>query len=108
MGSREHGGQACFAKAQPVFEEIVPQTLERHSQETLPCNWRDQQRGSMEAGSNHSRLRRDLVNLNKGVVKWLVKEREGLLTRDEVVERIRNSAAARHLASVHGEQYKEA
>lgn len=58
-------------------------------------------------GSNHSRFRKDLVNLNKGAAKWMAKEQEGLLTRDEVVRRIRNSSASRHLADVRGEEYQE-
>jgi hypothetical protein len=57
--------------------------------------------------SNHSRLRKDLVNLNKGVAKWLAKEGEGLLTRDDVFQRIRSSAAARHLAETHEGAYQE-
>eukprot|EP00445_Apocalathium_hangoei_P009342 CAMPEP_0203867398 /NCGR_PEP_ID=MMETSP0359-20131031/16494_1 /ASSEMBLY_ACC=CAM_ASM_000338 /TAXON_ID=268821 /ORGANISM="Scrippsiella Hangoei, Strain SHTV-5" /LENGTH=877 /DNA_ID=CAMNT_0050785625 /DNA_START=68 /DNA_END=2701 /DNA_ORIENTATION=- len=58
-------------------------------------------------GSSHSRLRKDLVNLNKGVAKWLAQEAFGLLSSDQVTERIRESAAARHLSTLHGQEFKE-
>jgi len=56
----------------------------------------------------HTRFRKDLVNLNKGVAKWLVQERDGLLTHDDVVRRIRRSAAGQHLRASRGEGFREA
>jgi len=58
-------------------------------------------------GSSHSRLPKDLVNLNKGVAKWLAQEAFGFLSSDQVTERIRESAAARHLSALHGQEFKE-
>jgi len=58
-------------------------------------------------GSGHSRLRKDLVNLNKAVVKWMDHEEIGLLTRSKLMGRIRTSAAARHLRETHGADFQE-
>lgn len=57
--------------------------------------------------SSHSRLRKDLANLNKAVVKWLGHEEIGVLTRARLEERIRTSAAARALAEAHGRAFRE-
>lgn len=55
----------------------------------------------------HTRFRKDLVNF-KGVAKWLAQEREGLLTRDDDMRRIRQSAAGQHLRASRGEGFREA
>lgn len=60
-----------------------------------------------QGGSTHSRLRKDLVNLNKAVVKWLAHEEIGVLTRAKLMERIRTSAAARRLREAHGDGFQE-
>jgi ABC-type multidrug transport system ATPase subunit len=57
--------------------------------------------------SGHSRLRKDLVNLNKAVVKWLKTEKSGLLSRSQVVDRIKNSVAACQLRAMHGDAFME-
>merc|ERR1712100_938417 len=49
--------------------------------------------------SGHSRARKDLVNLNKAVSRWLVQLSENELSQDEIEERIRMSAVAKHLAT---------
>jgi len=58
-------------------------------------------------GSGHSRLRKDLVNLNKAVVKWMGHEEIGVLTRSKLMDRIRTSAAAQQLREVCGTDFRE-
>jgi len=58
-------------------------------------------------GSGHSRLRNDLVNLNKAVVKWMGHEEIGVLTRSKLMVRIRTSAAAQQLREMHGAEFRE-
>ena len=60
-----------------------------------------------QSGSTHSRLRKDLVNLNKAVIKWLGHEEIGVLTRAKLMERIRASAAARGLCETHGDRFRK-
>jgi hypothetical protein len=55
----------------------------------------------------HSRARKDLINLNKAVAHWLQKEEVGDLSPAQVVERIKESTIARHLAHAHGKNYDE-
>lgn len=59
------------------------------------------------AGGRHSRLRKDLVNLNKAVVKWLRQEQEGELSRDEIIDRIRGSVVAQRLRAMNGKDFDE-
>jgi len=61
---------------------------------------------SPQTGSTHSRLRKDLVNLNKAVIKWLGHEEIGVLTRAKLMERIRTSTAARQLCEAHGDRFR--
>jgi len=55
----------------------------------------------------HSRFRKDLVNLNKAVIKWLRQEDEGLISHLQVLERIKNSHVAVQLKDVHGQEFDE-
>jgi len=57
--------------------------------------------------SRHSRLHRDLKNLNKAVAKWLGQEERGELARDELVAKIKQSAAAQQLRFLHGDDFEE-
>jgi len=61
---------------------------------------------SPQRGSTHSRLRKDLVNLNKALIKWLAHEEIGVLTRAKLMERIQTSAAARQLRETHGDRFR--
>ncbi|CAK0797181.1 unnamed protein product, partial [Prorocentrum cordatum] len=61
---------------------------------------------SPQKGSTHSRLRKDLINLNKAVIKWLAHEEIGVLTRAKLRERIRTSTAARSLCEAHGDRFR--
>jgi len=45
--------------------------------------------------SRHSRLNRDLKNLNKAVAKWLGRKERGELASDELVVKSKHSAAAK-------------
>jgi hypothetical protein len=49
--------------------------------------------------NHHSRFRKDLVNLNKAVPKWLKQEECGTITRSMIIERILRSPPAQHLKS---------
>mmetsp|Transcript_71512 Transcript_71512/g.130402 ORF Transcript_71512/g.130402 Transcript_71512/m.130402 type:complete len:838 (+) Transcript_71512:103-2616(+) len=60
-----------------------------------------------KSNGRHSRFRKDLVNLNKAIVKWLRTEQSGLLGRSEVEDRIRNSVVACQLRAMHGDQFLE-
>lgn len=62
---------------------------------------------STDGGGNHSRFRKDLVNLNKAVSKWIQKEKKGEMTRDQVIETIRASKVLRHLRELHGAVFQE-
>jgi len=54
-----------------------------------------------------SRFRKDLVNLNKAVAKWLKKEAAGNHTRDETIEKISTSDVAKQLHLLHGSGFDE-
>jgi ATPase subunit of ABC transporter with duplicated ATPase domains len=63
--------------------------------------------GFAPRGSGHSRVRKDLVNLDKAVAKWLRQEQEGCINLGDLVSRIRSSPAAQHLRTVHGTEFRE-
>jgi ATPase subunit of ABC transporter with duplicated ATPase domains len=58
-------------------------------------------------GGRHSRLRKDLVNLNKAVSKWIQKEKTGEMSKIQVLEAIRASRVLRELREVHGTLFRE-
>jgi len=60
------------------------------------------------SSSGHSRLRKDLVNLNKSIAKWLAQEASGHMTRGELHRRISASSAAKLLRACHGAHFREA
>lgn len=64
-------------------------------------------RPTVPRGSGHSRLRKDLVNLDRATSKWLRQERDGRLNLGELVERIRSSPAAQQLRTAHGQNFRE-
>jgi hypothetical protein len=51
---------------------------------------------------SHSRFRKDLVNLNKAIAKWIRQERSGEISYSKVIERIGDSRVAQHLSKLHG------
>jgi ATPase subunit of ABC transporter with duplicated ATPase domains len=55
----------------------------------------------------HSRFRKDLVNLNKAVIKWLRQETQGEMTESQVADRIRNSSVAQQLRALHEQEFDE-
>eukprot|EP00746_Dinoflagellata_sp_MGD_P163629 gnl/MRDRNA2_/MRDRNA2_91783_c0_seq1.p1 gnl/MRDRNA2_/MRDRNA2_91783_c0~~gnl/MRDRNA2_/MRDRNA2_91783_c0_seq1.p1 ORF type:complete len:908 (+),score=194.82 gnl/MRDRNA2_/MRDRNA2_91783_c0_seq1:108-2831(+) len=55
----------------------------------------------------HSRLRKDLINLNKAVSKWIRKEKAGDMSKNQVIEIIRDSKVVKHLRKVHGALFRE-
>jgi hypothetical protein len=55
----------------------------------------------------HSRFRKDLVNLNKAVIKWLRQESQGEMRESQVADRIRNSSVAQQLRALHGQEFDE-
>lgn len=57
--------------------------------------------------SGHSRQRKNLVNLNKAVVKWQKRVELGTLPYETMLERIRASPAAAHLQAVHKDGFEE-
>jgi ATPase subunit of ABC transporter with duplicated ATPase domains len=57
--------------------------------------------------SNHSRFRKDLVNLNKAVAKWLRQESMGEISHASVEEKIRNSVVAKQLREKNGTGFRE-
>jgi hypothetical protein len=63
--------------------------------------------GRPARGSGHSRLRKDLVNLDKAAAKWVRQERDGSMTLGELVDRVRRSPAAQHLRAAHGVGFRE-
>merc|ERR1712032_1655076 len=56
----------------------------------------------LQAHGKHSRFRKDLVNLNKAVIKWLGQEQEGQLDRVETEHRIKHSIVVQKLREAHG------
>jgi len=62
---------------------------------------------SKGSGGHHSRFRKDLINLNKAVSKWIRKEKKGDMTKEQVIETIRESKVLRHLRDLHGALFKE-
>merc|ERR1719313_1860759 len=56
---------------------------------------------------HRSRLRKDLVNLNKAVSKWSNKEKAGEMSKTQVLEAIRASRVLRELREVHGTLFRE-
>jgi len=55
----------------------------------------------------HSRFRKDIVNFNKAVTKWLRQEQNGEIGHSEVLGRILNSTVAHQLRVVHGNSFDE-
>lgn len=55
----------------------------------------------------HSRFRKDIVNFNKAVTKWLRQEQNGEIGHSEVLGRILNSTVAHKLRVVHGNRFDE-
>merc|ERR1711988_473984 len=55
----------------------------------------------------HSRFRKDLVNLNKAVIKWLRQECQGEMRESQVADSIRNSSVAQQLRALHGQEFDE-
>jgi hypothetical protein len=55
----------------------------------------------------HSRFRKDLVNLNKAVPKWLRQEEVGEVTHDQVLQNIKGSIVAQKLRQSHGDEFDE-
>merc|ERR1719464_275220 len=89
------------APARPSPESVMAQVREAWERASAEGE------AAAQGGSTHSRLRKDLVNLNKAVVKWLAHEEIGVLTRAKLMERIRTSAAARRLREAHGDGFQE-
>jgi len=77
----------------------------RHEPSTATVDIQSNEDPAQNKGSNHSRFRKDLVNLNKAVAKWLQQERSGLLRRQEIKARIKASKVAEQLRCVHGENF---
>jgi len=59
-----------------------------------------------KTSGGHSRFRKDLVNLNKAVGKWMQLVAKGELTLDQVRCRIVDSKAALHLKAIHNESFE--
>jgi len=55
----------------------------------------------------HSRFRKDIVNLNKAVRKWLVQEGKGEICHSQVLDRIRRSSVAQQLRVLHADEFDE-
>merc|ERR1712050_741831 len=55
----------------------------------------------------HSRLRKDLINLNKAVAKWLRQADIGTVAPSEISTRIMSSSAAKVLQGLHGENFDQ-
>lgn len=55
----------------------------------------------------HSRFRKDLVNLNKAVPKWLRQVEVGEVTHDQVLQNIKGSIVAQKLRKLHGDEFDE-
>jgi len=56
---------------------------------------------------SHSRLRKDLINLNKAVSKWIRKENAGEMSKDQVIETIKASKVVQQLRDLHGVEFQE-
>lgn len=64
-------------------------------------------KGTEEKKGRHSRFRKDLVNFNKALKKWIRKEELGEVSNSQVQEYIRNSHVAEHLRDLHGQDFDE-
>jgi hypothetical protein len=63
--------------------------------------------GSKGSAGCHSRLRKDLINLNKAVSKWIKKEKAGEMSENQVIATIRDSKVVRTLRDLHGTLFRE-
>merc|ERR1712070_1045396 len=63
--------------------------------------------GSKGSGGCHSRLRKDLINLNKAVSKWIKKEKAGDMSKNQVIAIIRDSKVLKNLREFHGALFRE-
>jgi ATPase subunit of ABC transporter with duplicated ATPase domains len=72
----------------------------------LACPSNDGGKSPLQHGrqSNHSRFRKDLVNLNKAVKKRM---QAGSFTDSQLIDFIKRSAVGRHLRTVHGHEFDE-
>jgi len=80
-------------------------------EEHVPEYWEDRVcvalAESAHCKGNHSRFRKDLVNLNKAVARWVKQEQFGNITRCELEDRIKNSPVVRSLRSSKGSEFQE-
>ncbi|CAE8596577.1 unnamed protein product [Polarella glacialis] len=81
----------------------APVTAQMHKDMLSPTQEEDPARKS----ARHSRFRKDLINLNKAVTKWLRQEERGDASWDQILARIKRSAVAQQLRAVNGELFQE-
>lgn len=90
--------------------------LQRRSAQTMPKHDtaadmpQEGTSGNLEKGgrrARQSRFRKDLINLNKAVPRWLKRVADGEMTHADMVTCISRSPVVRHLREVHGDEYNE-
>jgi ATPase subunit of ABC transporter with duplicated ATPase domains len=78
-------------------ESFKQQAVPRKEKESRP----ESNRG------RHSRLRKDLVNLNKAVAKWIRQKEHGEISNKQVLDNIKGSRVAQSLRASHVEGFDE-
>lgn len=100
--------RTCGVRRQPgTLCEITNVSATEHGDP--PLGWQDKACAPLStsvSGSRHSRLRKDLVNLQKAVTKWMRQEVDGWMTLGEICDLIKGSPAAQHLREMHGAEFR--
>lgn len=99
-GQTSESGEKCLDEAESMSQghSGTGQTPES-SEKSLD--------GAESKARGHSRFRKDLVNLNKAVTKWMQQEDRGELSYAEILLRVKNSTVANHLRACHGSDFEE-
>merc|ERR1712232_1091469 len=84
---------------------------ERPSAVLRPCNPavgpEIAEAGTLSSRGRQSRFRKDLINLNKAVAKWLQQEDSGEISRDTLLDCIAKSPAVQHLRNRQSHNFDE-
>lgn len=98
----DDGSEHCEAIAR-LEERSEPQVCEPSS-----AIWdKESSTGARLKIGRHSRFRKDMVNFNKAVTKWLRQENKGEITHSLVLHKIVNSSVAQQLRVLHGPDFNE-
>jgi hypothetical protein len=101
----EQSGNRCLEIEPPPChcQDELPGSVDQE-----PTQWdraNEMNSGAEKKHGRHSRFRKDIVNLNKAVKKWLRQTEKGEIANHQLAERIKTSIVAQQLQALHGDQF---